>query len=213
MKNKLTALITTCILSLSLTTSTVSAHTIIGGNEKYTKYALEKIENYYIKKDNLKLDHDLIIINLPGEKAMLTELEKHNIKNAQRIASTAQAVTSKNNAILINTYNLTDQEYLFYLAHEVTHQYQHQLLKENFLNDMVYLEGTADIMASRISGMPIEKRDFKIPYETISTYTGFNNYPKSPQQVLQARYYMKNQKSLLSVPENSKKSNTNDSIF
>lgn len=184
-------------IMLAFICNTASAHTIIGDNKHQTECALKKIENYYLKKDNLRLDHDLIIINLPNQKAMQAELEKHNIKNAKKIASTAAAVTSKENAILINTYNLTDQQYLFYLAHEVTHQYQYQLLKEKFLDDMVYLEGTADILASRISGLPIEKRNLKIPYETISTYAGFNNYPKSPDQVLQARYYMKNQKSLI----------------
>ena len=126
---------------LAFICNTASAHTIIGDNKHQTKCALKKIENYYLKKDNLRLDHDLIIINLPNQKAMQKELEKHNIKNAKKIASTAAAVTSKENAILINTYNLTDQQYLFYLAHEVTHQYQYQLLKEKFLDDMVYLEG------------------------------------------------------------------------
>ena len=44
MKNKLTALITSLALSLSLTTSTASAHTFIGGGEKEIQKIITKIE-------------------------------------------------------------------------------------------------------------------------------------------------------------------------
>ena len=61
---------------------------------------------------------------------------------------------------------------------------------------MVYLEGSADIMASRISGHYIEIIDKKIPYASIKDYHSFINYKHSPDHIYQARYYMRNIKSI-----------------
>lgn len=183
-------------LILLLICNISQAHKVIGGNENRTLQDIKIIENYYHHYDGIVLNRELIILNVFGSKRFKEELEKNKIVNAKLIAKRAQAVTSKNNLIIINTAGLSDTEYLFYLAHEITHQYQYQLLGNSFTDDMVYLEGSADIMASKISGQYIEIVDKKIPYDSIKDYHSFINYKHSPDHVYQARYYMRNIKSI-----------------
>ena len=183
-------------LILLLICNISQAHKVIGGNENRTLQDIKIIENYYHHYDGIVLNRELVILNVFGSKRFQEELEKNNIVNAKLIAKRAQAVTSRNNLIIINTAGLSDTEYLFYLAHEITHQYQYQLLGNSFTDDMVYLEGSADIMASRISGQYIEIVDKKIPYDSIKDYHSFINYKHSPDHIYQARYYMRNIKSI-----------------
>ena len=183
-------------LILLLICNISQAHKVIGGNENRTLQDIKIIENYYHHYDGIVLNRELVILNVFGSKRFKEELEKNNIVNAKLIAKRAQAVTSRTNLIIINTAGLTDTEYLFYLAHEMTHQYQYQLLGNSFTDDMVYLEGSADIMASRISGHYIEIIDKKIPYASIKDYHSFINYKHSPDHIYQARYYMRNIKSI-----------------
>ena len=183
-------------LILRLICKISQAHKVIGGNENRTLQDIKIIENYYHHYDGIVLNRELIILNVFGSKRFKEELEKNKIVNAKLIAKRAQAVTSRNNLIIINTAGLSDTEYLFYLAHEITHQYQYQLLGNSFTDDMVYLEGSADIMASKISGQYIEIIDKKIPYDSIKDYHSFINYKHSPDHIYQARYYMRNIKSI-----------------
>ena len=183
-------------LILLLICNISQAHKVIGGNENRTLQDIKIIENYYHHYDGIVLNRELVILNVFGSKRFQEELEKNNIVNAKLIAKRAQAVTSRNNLIIINTAGLSDTEYLFYLAHEITHQYQYQLLGSSFTDDMVYLEGSADIMASKISGQYIEIVDKKIPYDSIKDYHSFINYKHSPDHIYQARYYMRNIKSI-----------------
>ena len=183
-------------LILLLICNISQAHKVIGGNENRTLQDIKIIENYYHHYDGIVLNRELVILNVFGSKRFKEELEKNNVVNAKLIAKRAQAVTSRNNLIIINTAGLSDTEYLFYLAHEITHQYQYQLLGSSFTDDMVYLEGSADIMASRISGQYIEIVDKKIPYDSIKDYHSFINYKHSPDHIYQARYYMRNIKSI-----------------
>lgn len=183
-------------LILLLICNISQAHKVIGGNENRTLQDIKIIENYYHHYDGIVLNRELIILNVFGSKRFKEELEKNKIVNAKLIAKRAQAVTSRNNLIIINTAGLSDIEYLFYLAHEITHQYQYQLLGSSFTDDMVYLEGSADIMASKISGQYIEIVDKKIPYDSIKDYHSFINYKHSPDHIYQARYYMRNIKSI-----------------
>ena len=183
-------------LILLLICNISQAHKVIGGNENRTLQDIKIIENYYHHYDGIVLNRELVILNVFGSKRFKEELEKNNVVNAKLIAKRAQAVTSRNNLIIINTAGLSDTEYLFYLAHEITHQYQYQLLGSSFTDDMIYLEGSADIMASRISGQYIEIVDKKIPYDSIKDYHSFINYKHSPDHIYQARYYMRNIKSI-----------------
>ena len=183
-------------LILLLICNISQAHKVIGGNENRTLQDIKIIENYYHHYDGIVLNRELVILNVFGSKRFKEELEKNKIANAKLIAKRAQAVTSRNNLIIINTAGLSDTEYLFYLAHEITHQYQYQLLGSSFTDDMVYLEGSADIMASKISGEYIEIIDKKIPYDSIKDYHSFINYKHSPDHIYQARYYMRNIKSI-----------------
>ena len=183
-------------LILLLICNISQAHKVIGGNENRTLQDIKIIENYYHHYDGIVLNRELVILNVFGSKRFKEELEKNNVVNAKLIARRAQAVTSRNNLIIINTAGLSDTEYLFYLAHEITHQYQYQLLGSSFTDDMVYLEGSADIMASKISGQYIEIVDKKIPYDSIKDYHSFINYKHSPDHIYQARYYMRNIKSI-----------------
>ena len=183
-------------LILLLICNISQAHKVIGGNENRTLQDIKIIENYYHHYDGIVLNRELVILNVFGSKRFKEELEKNKIVNAKLIAKRAQAVTSRNNLIIINTAGLSDTEYLFYLAHEITHQYQYQLLGNSFTDDMVYLEGSADIMASKISGQYIEIVDKKIPYDSIKDYHSFINYKHSPDHIYQARYYMRNIKSI-----------------
>ena len=183
-------------LILLLICNISQAHKVIGGNENRTLQDIKIIENYYHHYDGIVLNRELVILNVFGSKRFKEELEKNKIVNAKLIAKRAQAVTSRNNLIIINTAGLSDTEYLFYLAHEITHQYQYQLLGNSFTDDMVYLEGSADIMASKISGQYIEIIDKKIPYDSIKDYHSFINYKHSPDHIYQARYYMRNIKSI-----------------
>ena len=183
-------------LILLLICNISQAHKVIGGNENRTLQDIKIIENYYHHYDGIVLNRELVILNVFGSKRFKEELEKNNVVNAKLITKRAQAVTSRNNLIIINTAGLSDTEYLFYLAHEITHQYQYQLLGSSFTDDMVYLEGSADIMASKISGQYIEIVDKKIPYDSIKDYHSFINYKHSPDHIYQARYYMRNIKSI-----------------
>ena len=183
-------------LILLLICNISQAHKVIGGNENRTLQDIKIIENYYHHYDGIVLNRELIILNVFGSKRFKEELEKNNVVNARLIAKRAQAVTSRNNLIIINTAGLSDTEYLFYLAHEITHQYQYQFLGSSFTDDMVYLEGSADIMASKISGQYIEIVDKKIPCDSIKDYHSFINYKHSPDHIYQARYYMRNIKSI-----------------
>ena len=183
-------------LILLLICNISQAHKVIGGNENRTLQDIKIIENYYHHYDGIVLNRELVILNVFGSKRFKEELEKNNVVNAKLIAKRTQAVTSRNNLIIINTAGLSDTEYLFYLAHEITHQYQYQLLGSSFTDDMVYLEGSADIMASKISGQYIEIVDKKIPYDSIKDYHSFINYKHSPDHIYQARYYMRNIKSI-----------------
>lgn len=183
-------------LILLLICNISQAHKVIGGNENRTLQDIKIIENYYHHYDGIVLNRELVILNVFGSKRFKEELEKNKIVNAKLIAKRAQAVTSRNNLIIINTAGLSDTEYLFYLAHEITHQYQYQFLGNSFTDDMVYLEGSADIMASKISGQYIEIVDKKIPYDSIKDYHSFINYKHSPDHIYQARYYMRNIKSI-----------------
>ena len=183
-------------LILLLICNISQAHKVIGGNENRTLQDIKIIENYYHHYDGIVLNRELVILNVFGSKRFKEELEKNKIVNAKLIAKRAQAVTSRNNLIIINTAGLSDTEYLFYLAHEITHQYQYQLLGNSFTDDMVDLEGSADIMASKISGQYIEIVDKKIPYDSIKDYHSFMNYKHSPNHIYQARYYMRNIKSI-----------------
>ena len=184
------------VFSLLIVPISADAHQIIGGNQYWTREALKTIETYFLKNDNIKLNKDLTILNVFGEKELLKILKDNNIPNAEKIAKTAQAVTSRNNLIVINIYNLDQNQYLFYLAHEMVHQYQHQILGDQFGKDMVYLEGSADILAGKISRIYVEKKNLKIPYETIKNYKDYMSYPDPIAKTLQARYYMKDIKSL-----------------
>ena len=186
------------VFSLLIVPISTDAHQIIGGNQYWTREALKTIENYFLKNDNIKLNKDLTILNVFGEKELLKVLKDNNIPNAEKIAKTAQAVTSRNNLIVINIYNLDQNQYLFYLAHEMVHQYQHQILGDRFGQDMVYLEGSADILAGKISVIYIEKKNLKIPYESLKNYKDYMAYPNPINKTLQARYYMKNINSLTS---------------
>ena len=183
-------------LILLLICNISQAHKVIGGNENRTLQDIKIIENYYHHYDGIVLNRELVILNVFGSKQFKEELEKNKIVNAKLIAKRAQAVTSRNNLIIINTAGLSDTEYLFYLAHEITHQYQYQLLGNSVTDDMVYLEGSAEIMASKISGRYIEIVDKKIPYDSIKDYHSFINYKHSPDHIYQARYYMRNIKSI-----------------
>lgn len=183
-------------LILLMICNIVQAHKVIGGNENRTLRDIKIIENYYHYCDGIVLNRELVILNVFGRNQFRKELERSKIPNAEFIAKRAQAVTSRNNLIIINTSGLSDKEYLFYLAHEITHQYQYQLLGDSFTDDMIYCEGSADIMASRISGQYIEIIDKKIPYKDIKDYYSFIHYKRSPDHIYQARYYMRNIKSI-----------------
>lgn len=168
------------------------AHQIIGGNQYWTREAIKTIENYFLKNDNIKLNKELTILNVFGEKELLKILKDNNIPNAERISKTSQAVTSRNNLIVVNICNLDEKQYLFYLAHEMIHQYQHQILGDQFGKDMIYLEGSADILAGKISRIYVEKKNLKIPYESIKNYKDYMSYPDPIAKTLQARYYVNN---------------------
>lgn len=195
MTKKLILTIFTLICSLTLPFS-ADAHKIINGNKYQTRTAIQTVEKYFLKNDNIKLEKELVILNVFGEKEFLKVLQNNNIKNAEQIAKSAQAVTSKSNLIIINTCNLNEDQYLFYLAHEMIHQYQHQILGNQFGNDMIYLEGSADILAGKIAGIYVDRKDLKIPYENIKNYKDYMDYPNPINKTLQARFYMKNIKSL-----------------
>lgn len=184
------------VFSLLVTPISTEAHQIIGGNQYWTREALKTIEDYFLKNDNIKLNKELTILNVFGEKELLKILKDNNVPNAEKIAKTAQAVTSQNNLIVINVCNLDENQYLFYLAHEMVHQYQHQILGDQFGKDMVYLEGSADILAGKISRIYVEKKNLKIPYEALKNYKDYMSYPDPIVKTLQVRYYMRKIKSL-----------------
>lgn len=148
-------------LSILITPISADAHQIIGGNIYWTREAIKTIENYFLKNDSIKLNKELIILNVFSEKELLKVLKDNNIPNAEKISKTAQAVTSRNNLIVINICNLDENQYLFYLAHEMIHQYQHQILGDQFGKDMVYLEGSADILAGKIFKNICRKEKFE----------------------------------------------------
>lgn len=148
----------------------VQAHIVMGVNQAATRQGIETVENYFIENYGLKLERELAVINEPDIKAYRKRLEEFKVTGAAEKAARSQAITSKGRVIVIDCGRLSRREYLFFLAHEMVHQYQFQVKPRDALIDMVLLEGIADIEASKISGYDLPMADYKIPYADIKSY-------------------------------------------
>ena len=137
----------------------------------------------------------MAVINEPNMKAYRKRLEEFKVNEAAKKAARSQAITSKGRAIVIDCGRLRRQEYLFFLAHEMIHQYQFQARGKDALQDMVMLEGLADIEASRISGYGLGIADYKIPYDEIQSYAACERAIAKyggDKVAKQIRYYVRN---------------------
>lgn len=170
------------------------AHVVMGVNKADAEQGIKIVEEYFYQNYGIKLEREVAVINEPNMKAYRKRLEEFKVNEAAKKAARSQAITSKGRAIVIDCGRLRRQEYLFFLAHEMVHQYQFQARKKDALQDMVMLEGLADIEASRISGYGLEIADYKIPYENLKSY---EDYEKSIAKyggrkvARQIRYYVK----------------------
>lgn len=141
--------------------SIVWSHQVVGNDRYDTPGKIAEIEKYFKERYNLELDRHVVVILEPSTKAYSRRLQSLKVKDYESIAYRSQALTSKENVIVIDCSGLSDRSYMFFLAHELVHQYQFQLLKEKTTEDMVAVEGLADIIASDISGYPIEIKNCK----------------------------------------------------
>lgn len=146
------------------------AHVVMGVNKADAEQGIKIVEEYFNQKYGIKLEREVAVINEPNMKAYRKRLEEFKVNEAAKKAARSQAITSKGRAIVIDCGRLMRQEYLFFLAHEMVHQYQFQARGKDALQDMVMLEGLADIEASRISGYGLGIADYKIPYENLKSY-------------------------------------------
>lgn len=131
--------------------SIVWSHQVVGNDRYDTPGKIAEIEKYFKERYNLELDRHVVVILEPSTKAYSRRLQSLKVKDYESIAYRSQALTSKENVIVIDCSGLSDRSYMFFLAHELVHQYQFQLLKEKTTEDMVAVEGLADIIASDIS--------------------------------------------------------------
>lgn len=174
--------------------SIVWSHQVVGNDHYDTPGKIAEIENYFKERYNLELDRHVVVILEPSTKAYSRRLQSLKVKDYESIAYRSQALTSKENVIVIDCSGLSDHSYMFFLAHELVHQYQFQLSKEKTTEDMVAVEGLADIIASDISGYPIEIKNYKISYESIKSYYDFKSSlaSRGSATIYQARFFMRN---------------------
>lgn len=174
--------------------SIVWSHQVVGNDRYDTPGKIAEIEKYFKERYNLELDRHVVVILEPSTKAYSRRLQSLKVKDYESIAYRSQALTSKENVIVIDCSGLSDRSYMFFLVHELVHQYQFQLLKEKTTEDMVAVEGLADIIASDISGYPIEIKNYKISYESIKSYYDFKSSlaSRGSATIYQARFFMRN---------------------
>lgn len=171
------------------------AHIVTGVNRDAAEHGIKVVEDYFIQNYGLELKRELAVVNEPDMKAYRKRLEEFKVTGAAEKAARSQAITSKGRVIVIDCGRLSRQEYLFFLAHEMVHQYQFQVRQKGALLDMVLLEGLADIEASKISGVRLEIADYKIPYEELKAYEDCEKAIVKyggRKVVRQIRYYVKN---------------------
>lgn len=171
------------------------AHIVTGVNRDAAEHGIKVVEDYFIQNYGLELKRELAVVNEPDLAAYRKRLKEFKVGSAAEKAARSQAITSKGRVIVIDCGRLSRQEYLFFLAHEMVHQYQFQVRQKGALLDMVLLEGLADIEASKISGVRLEIADYKIPYEELKAYEDCEKAIVKyggRKVVRQIRYYVKN---------------------
>ena len=187
MKKFITAVLTVMIIFIS---NSVSAHKATGYKPDRTLETVKTVERYMQEHYQLTLSKEIWIHVADTTAKFYNVLVQEKIPDAKYYATSANAVTSRENGILINNEGMTDEYFNFVLAHEMVHKYQ---LEHVWLpyGDWVQLEGQADLLGSKISGHPISIADHKIPYKKLKLKQHFDEESrKRPKDVLeQIRYY------------------------
>lgn len=179
---------------LSLT-NVVQAHIIMGVNQELAARDIKIVEDYFYGIYGIKLEQDIAVINEPNIEAYRKRIEGFKVNDAAVKATRSQAITSQGRAIVIDCGRLSNQEYLFFLAHEMVHQYQFQLRGKSAFNDLVMLEGLADLEAAKISDYRLVMADYKIPYEDLKSYADCERAIAKyggDKVAKQIRYYVRN---------------------
>lgn len=185
MNKKLTTLITSLALSLSLTTSTASAHTFIGGGEKKIQKIITKIE-----KKLGPLNEELTFYNertkTDGYKRMVELGVAAEI--AKPLSETSTGLTMPRIqdkwVIIINENASTDFFKKFAICHEIIHRYQVNNYPIERLYDRNLIEGEANIMAAKIMGTNIKSK------KNQQELKNFNEgKPYDPYNLILAQHY------------------------
>lgn len=171
MKHKLTAILT--VLTLSLTASIASAHTIYDSNQttrKQTEATIRKLDTYMSKHYNITLTDDMTIINTHDYKS---DLKKYNLEDYGYAVEHSAAVSiPAKNIIIINVGTVTKESYNFFLTHELVHKYQSLKAKQENTtmdNHAGLLEGIADKIAENVTGIRLSSNDQKIPFDNLKS--------------------------------------------
>lgn len=171
MKHRLTAILTA--LTLSLTASIASAHTIYDDNQTTKKQAeatIKKLDAYMSKHYNITLTDDMTIINTRNYK---NDLKKYNLQDyGYAVEHSAAVSVPARNIIIINVGTVTKKSYNFFLTHELVHKYQSLKAKQKNTtmdNHAGLLEGIADKIAENVTGIRLSADDQKIPFDNLKS--------------------------------------------
>ena len=177
------------IAIIMLMANAASAHKVTGYEPKRTQEGINVIENFFKEKYGLELKNEIWVHVVNNYKDFEVILKVNNVPDYEGLTRATYAVTSGNN-ILINACGLSDETFLFVLAHEFTHKYQAENMKDVH-TDYVQMEGQADIVAGKISKKEIIIKDHKVPYEALkSREQFFKQCELDPKKTLeQIRYY------------------------
>lgn len=196
MKHKLTAFLTA--LTLTLTASAASAHTIYDNNQttkKQAESAIKKLDAYMSKHYNITLTDNMTIINTRDYKG---DLEKYNLLDyGYAVEHSAAVSVPARNIIIINMETITKESYNFFLTHELVHKYQSLKAKQENTtmdNHAGLLEGIADKIAEDVTSIRLSSEDQKIPFDNLKSAKELktaNIFYGDVKVYEQCRYYAK----------------------
>lgn len=155
------------------------AHNIYDKNKetkRITQNTLYTLDNYMQSNYNIKLTEDITIINTCDYKK---DIEKYNLEDYEyAIEHSAAFSIPEKNIIVINMNTVTKDAYQFFLVHELVHKYQAlQAFKEksSMNNHVGIVEGIADKIAEKITGIELSSNNQNIPYNNLKTNQNFKN--------------------------------------
>lgn len=166
-------------IALMLNPLFCQAHNIYDKNKetkRITQNTLYKLDDYMQSNYNIKLTENITIINTCDYKK---DIKKYNLEDYEyAIEHSAAFSIPEKNIIVINMNTVTKDAYQFFLVHELVHKYQAlQAFKEksSMNNHVGIVEGIADKIAEKITGIELSSNNQNIPYNNLKTNQNFKN--------------------------------------